>query len=516
MSDNIILIGFMGTGKDTIGRLLAEKLNRPFLSTDRMIELAENKTIKEIFTEKGEDYFRKRERWVLEMIRGIKNTAIATGGGMVIDPRNRLKLKNLGVVVHLFADLGILKKRIITENHRPLIRTITDIERLYRKRQGIYDFAKLSIDTTAMSPDFIVNKIVNQLNLKPIDKTAKEAKIYIKTESKDYPVIIGYDITEHLSIRNKRIVIITNPLVGALHLDKVLRHLKKDGNQVYEIIVPDGEEHKNFETVKMVCDSLLELNFQRQDIIISLGGGVITDIAGFVASIFKRGCRLVHIPTTLLGQVDAALGGKTGINTSYGKNMLGTFYQPEKVICDIKMLLSLPENEFRNGIAEVIKYSIINSKRMFYLLQKERRQILARKPSLLFEIIKDCVSIKASIVSKDEKEKKGFREILNFGHTIGHIIETATEYKKYSHGEAIAIGMVKEISIFNKNKKEINKIVDLLEGYSLPFNLPEEIKRCIKKLIAQDKKMGGEKIKIPVFEKIGRVRVKEVLCRKFF
>lgn len=516
MSENIVLIGFMGTGKDTIGRLLAERLSRPFLSTDRMIELAEEKTIKEIFEEKGEEYFRDRERWVLKKIKGIKNTVIATGGGIVIDPKNRDRLINLGFIVHLSADLDTLKKRIIAKDSRPLIKRTFDIERLYRNRQGIYDFAQLKINTASMPKKKIVNKIIKELNLKPVDTLTKKTEILIKTESKDHLVVIGYDIINNPSIKDSKIAIITNPLVGALYLDKLVKHFKRGRNQVHYIVIPDGEEYKNFETVEIICDRLLELNFQRQDFVVSLGGGVISDIAGFVASIFKRGCKLIHIPTTLLGQIDAALGGKTGIDTPYGKNMLGTFYQPENVICDIKMLFSLPDNEFKNGIAEVIKYSIIRSKRMFNLLQKKKEKILARDPSLLFEIIKSCVSIKASIVKKDEREEKGLREILNFGHTIGHIIETATDYKRYSHGEAIAIGMVEEMRILNKNKKEINKIVNLLKEYSLPFNLLEGMKGCIKVMVGQDKKMRGNKIRIPVFEGIGRVKIKEVLCRRFY
>jgi 3-dehydroquinate synthase len=243
---------------------------------------------------------------------------------------------------------------------------------------------------------------------------------------------------------------------------------------------------------------------------------VITDIAGFVASTFKRGCRLVYIPTTLLCQVDAALGGKNGVNTEYGKNMLGTFYQPELVVCDIKKIMTLPDREFSNGIAEVIKYGIIGSEGLFRTLKEKKGLIIKRDPSLLFRIIKECVMIKGKIIEEDENEEKGIREVLNFGHTIGHIIEKLGGYKRFSHGEAVSIGMVQEIGIFNKNRNPV-EIIELLRGYSLPVELPEFIKKQgIKRFILQDKKMKGEKIRIPIFERIGRVKIKEVLCKRFF
>ncbi|MGB9720550.1 MAG: 3-dehydroquinate synthase [bacterium] len=516
MSENMILIGFMGTGKDTIGRLLADRLNMGFISTDEMIELAEQKTIKEIFEENGEDCFRKKEKWVIKEIKRLKNVVIGTGGGIVIDPENRTKLKKIGRVIHLSANLDTLRKRIITEGKRPLIKSIADIDRLYRKRNGIYDFAQVRIDTTDKKPDGVVNEIIDRLNLKIIRLIKKEAKVIIKTKSKNYPVIIGCDIINRIPVSNNKIVIITNPLVGALYLNKIIGQLKRRKNEIDYFIIPDGEEFKNFETVNKIYDFLFRINFQRSNCIISLGGGVITDITGFVASTFKRGCRLIHIPTTLLGQIDAGIGGKTGIDTVYGKNMLGTFYQPELVLCDLKKLLTLSENEFTNGIAEVIKYGVIRSKRLFRILQREKESLKNRNLQVLFDIVKECVSIKGSIIDKDETEEKGIREILNFGHTIGHTIETVTNYKNYSHGEAISMGTVEEMNLFGKRARERDEVIKLLKDYSLPISVPFRIRKKIKNFILQDKKIKGKYITIPVFERIGRVRIKEVSCKRLF
>ncbi len=516
MSENIILIGFMGTGKDTIGRILAENLNFGYLSTDRMIELAEQRSIKEIFEKEGEEYFRKREHWVLEKIKGLKNVVIATGGGIVKNEKNREILKKTGRVIQLYANLETLLKRIKMDGSRPLVKSKKDFFNLLEQRKGIYDFAEIKIDTTEKAPELVAREIIKRLELKKIDYPDQSESIMIHTKSRVYPVIIIFDSNRHLLFKKKRIFIITNPLVGALYLDDLAKTLKRQDNEVNYLIIPDGEAYKNIKTVESIYEYLFKINFQRQDIILGLGGGVITDIAGFVASTFKRGCKLVYIPTTLLCQVDAALGGKNGVNTKYGKNMLGTFYQPECVVCDIKKIMTLPDREFSNGIAEVIKYGIISSEELFRTLKEKKGLIMERDPATLFRIIKECVMIKGRIIKDDETEEKGIREILNFGHTIGHIIEKMGKYKRFSHGEAVSIGMVQEICIFNKNRIPV-EVIELLKEYSLPAELPGFIKRQdIKGFILQDKKMKREKIRMPIFEKIGRVKIKEVLCKKFF
>uniref|UniRef100_A0A7V0Z7D2 Shikimate kinase n=1 Tax=candidate division WOR-3 bacterium TaxID=2052148 RepID=A0A7V0Z7D2_UNCW3 len=516
MSENIVLIGFMGTGKDTIGRILAKRLNLAYLSTDRMIELAEQRSIKEIFQSKGEEYFRKRERWVLERIKGLKNVVIATGGGIVIDKKNRELLKRTGKVIQLYANQETLLKRIEMDGSRPLVKSKKEFFNLLGQRKGIYDFAEMKIDTTEKAPELVAREIIKRLGLEKIDYPGQNKSIIIHTKSRVYPVIITFYPNRHLCFKKKKIFIITNPLVGVLYLDDLVENLKRQENEVNYLIIPDGEGYKSFKTVERIYEYLFKINFQRKDIILGLGGGAITDIAGFVASTFKRGCRLVYVPTTLLCQVDAALGGKNGVNTKYGKNMFGTFYQPELVVCDIKKIMTLPDREFSNGIAEVIKYGIIGSEGLFRFLNEKKGLIMERNPSVLFRIIKECVMIKGKIIEEDENEEKGIREVLNFGHTIGHIIEKLGGYKRFSHGEAVSIGMVQEIGIFNKNRNSV-EVIELLRGYSLPVELPEfNKKQDIKRFILQDKKMKGEKIRIPIFERIGRVKIKEVLCKRFF
>lgn len=515
MSENIILIGFMGAGKDTIGRYLAQQLQKSFISTDAMIELVEGQTVAEIFEKKGEAYFRKREALVLQTIKNLKNTVIATGGGMVLFEQNRDILKNMGRVVQLHAELSTLKKRISFNGTRPLIKSAEDLETLYNKRRGLYDFTEIYVDTTERSVKEIAQEIIEKLKLKVLNNFNKSYKMTVRTKMAQYPIVIGADIISQLDIKSKgriKVLVITNPLVGALYLFELKHSLEKNGHIVFVKIIPDGERYKNIKTVNSIYKVLLGHKFSREDLIIGLGGGVITDIAGFVASTYKRGMRLINVPTTLLAMVDAGFGGKTGVNTKFGKNMVGTFYQPEMVICDIKTLLNLSDYEFKNGIAEIIKYGLIASGKLIRILQRDKEQILGRRLDVLFRMIKESILIKTSVITQDEKETEGKREILNFGHTIGHIIETFTKYKKYSHGEAIAMGMIEEIRMFGKESDlDINLIIDLLKNYGLPFILPKMIEKdYIKELLLQDKKIRADTIKIPVLARIGRAKIKNL------
>ncbi|MGQ9664124.1 MAG: 3-dehydroquinate synthase [bacterium] len=514
MSENIILIGFMGAGKDTIGRYLAQRLRKSFISTDTMIELAEGQTVAEIFEKKGEAYFRKKEAWVLQKIQYLRNTIIATGGGIVLSENNRALLQKMGKVVHLHAEISTLKKRLRFDGSRPLIKSMKDLKILYNNRRKNYDFAEVEIDTTKKSIEAVVHEVIKKLKLSAIDGFDKLAKVMVKTQTGCHRVIVGADIMQNFSIKSEeptKVLVITNPLVGALYLNELKNGLEKNGYEIYVKIMPDGERYKTLKVVSGIYELLLRHNFSRADVVIGLGGGVITDIAGFVASTYKRGMRFINIPTTLLGQVDAGIGGKNGLNTRSGKNMIGTFYQPEMVICDIKTILSLSDDELKNGISEVIKYGLIRSEKLCNILKSQRTQIMERRLHMLYHIVKECVSIKASIITQDEKETKGSREILNFGHTVGHIIETLTKYK-YSHGEAIAIGMVEEMQRFGmKSNRNKNFLVDLLKQYGLPFRLPDKVKNTdITALLIQDKKVRANTIKISVIERPGKAIIKNV------
>ncbi|MEO0293266.1 MAG: 3-dehydroquinate synthase [candidate division WOR-3 bacterium] len=525
MSNNIILIGFMGSGKDSVGKELSKRTNLCFFSMDDYITFKEKRSINRIFEESGEKYFRKIEKQTLQEIKNIKNTVIATGGGVVKDKENRELLSKIGKVVYLYATLPAIKERLKNDETRPLIKNKDNIEKIYNERmkKGIYEFADKKIDTSSITKEEVARKIIEELKIEKKWGKNLFKIIKIKTSSKTYPIIIGYDLFEkdylNISPTNK-VVVISNPLISSLYYYEIENILRKKGLNSLIFTIPSGEKYKTLDTVKDVYDFLLKEKMDRSGTILALGGGVIGDLGAFVASTFKRGIPIFHIPTTLIAQVDSSIGGKTGVDHPLGKNMIGTFYQPEKVIVDIKKLLSLPEKEFRNGLAEVIKYGIIKDAKLFYLLEEKQKEILNRDIPTLLEIVTRCIKIKKEVVEKDEKEEKGKREILNYGHTIGHIIETLTNYSKYTHGEAIAIGMVEEAKLALKEKilreRDFLRIQELVSKYQLPTSLPDNINyKEMRKFVAQDKKVRNGKIRLPVPKGIGKIIFKEVECKNF-
>lgn len=261
------------------------------------------------------------------------------------------------------------------------------------------------------------------------------------------------------------VVIVTNPTVAGHHLETLLSKLS--ATQLHVVTVPDGEEYKTFETVENILGECFEQKLDRKSLLIAFGGGVIGDMTGFTASLYQRGIGFVQIPTTLLSQVDASVGGKTGVNNKYGKNLMGAFYQPKAVYIDPSFLETLPPREFAAGIAEVVKMAVMFDKRFFTYLQDAN----LTQEETIKEMIRKSVELKAWVVNQDEKEA-GIRAVLNYGHTFGHVVENETNYKTYLHGEAVAIGMVManalamELGLFTQ--EESNSVQLLLETSKLP------------------------------------------------
>jgi 3-dehydroquinate synthase len=283
-------------------------------------------------------------------------------------------------------------------------------------------------------------------------------KIKVTTPNKEYEISI--DKLPKLSF-NKKVAIITNPTVSGYHLRYLLNNIQ--AKELKIITLPDGEEYKNLENIEFALDRLFDAKYDRNSLIIAFGGGVIGDMSGFIASIFLRGIDFIQIPTTLLSMVDSSVGGKTGVNNKYGKNLIGAFYQPEAVYIDTHFLSTLPKREFSAGMAEVIKMAVMFDEKFFKDLEENNIKIE--------EIIYKAIELKAWVVSEDEKEK-GIRSVLNYGHTFAHVIENITNYKKYLHGEAVAIGMVMANRLAIKlgyfSEEENKRVINLLKRYSLP------------------------------------------------
>jgi len=303
-----------------------------------------------------------------------------------------------------------------------------------------------------------------------------------------------------------KVAIITNPKVAGLHLAYLLS--KISAKELYIITVPDGEEYKNQQSIDTILESLFNHRFNRKSMLIAFGGGVIGDMTGYAASIYQRGIDFIQVPTTLLSQVDASVGGKTGMNNSYGKNLIGAFHQPKAVYINPYFLTTLPPREFGAGVAEIVKMAVIFNKDFFEFL--ERADL--NNPDVLQEVIKKAVQTKADVVAQDEKEH-GLRAALNYGHTFGHVIENETKYKTYLHGEAVAIGMVManetavKMNLMTEN--EALRIKKFLEKYNLPTSYLIENSKSFYDTFFLDKKSSDSKITFIIPVGIGDVTITE-------
>ncbi len=299
-------------------------------------------------------------------------------------------------------------------------------------------------------------------------------------------------------------------MVAKFYQDTVVHSLQAADFDPAVIEVPDGEEHKNLAWLAFLYDRLFDARLDRTSPVVALGGGVIGDLAGFTAATFLRGVPLVQVPTTLLAQVDSSVGGKTGVNHPVGKNLIGAFYQPRLVWTDVQTLRTLPRRELQSGMAEVIKYAATLSPSLFELLEEKLEAVLALDDDLLIEVVRLCCTLKAMVVGEDEREV-GYRSILNFGHTIGHAIEMLTEYRRYLHGEAIAMGMAFAVRVSSARgfcgAHVAERVIRLLKRAGLPVTIPKElIGRQLRLAIETDKKASDGKIKFVCLDDIGQAR----------
>lgn len=335
-----------------------------------------------------------------------------------------------------------------------------------------------------------------------------------KTEDRSYEILIGEEILERIvldiaeAMPTHSYVIITDSVVSSLYGRGLLEEFKTVGLNAHLISFPAGEEHKSRETKSMIEDNMSKLKIGRDSTVIALGGGVVGDIAGFVASTYNRGIPYLQVPTTLVASVDSSIGGKTGVDTQFGKNLIGTIYQPQRVYIDVKTLRTLPEKEIRVGLAEVIKYGVINDEEFFEFLEENGNRVFSFATDILIHIIKRSCEIKGKIVELDEKESN-LRKILNFGHTIGHAIENLYDYK-ISHGEAISAGMVAEGEIALElgfwKRDELERLISLFSQVGLPTKLPctPDSDRMVDTM-KLDKKARGGKIEMALPRKIGEM-----------
>ena len=344
----------------------------------------------------------------------------------------------------------------------------------------------------------------------------KPIKLKINTKTQQYPIIIGSNLCSNISkiikensVNFKQGLIVVDYNVPKKKILKIKKSLNK--KKLYVHFYKASEINKNLKSVNIILDILLNKNFSREDCLISIGGGITGDIGGFAASLFKRGLKFINVPTTLLSQVDSSIGGKTGINTKYGKNLVGSFYQPNLVISDIQFLKTLPKREIICGYGEILKHSLISDKNFYNFLDKNSKKIINLSSPFIEKAIHESCKIKKSVVEKDEKEK-GIRKILNFGHTFAHAYEASLGYsKKLNHGEAVILGMKTALSFSLKSNLLSKNDYDSIINHIYKANLPSKIEKFFKikdlnkilSFMVKDKKNNTNKINLVLLKRIG-------------
>lgn len=343
-----------------------------------------------------------------------------------------------------------------------------------------------------------------------------ESAVLVSLADRSYEIRIGQGLLEGTGTALRRlnlgpkVALVTNQTVGRLYGPRVEQSLGDAGFEVLCITVPDGESAKTLTWASSILDKLVRHRFERSSTLVALGGGVIGDLAGFAAAIFVRGMPLVQIPTTLIAQVDSSVGGKTGVNHRLGKNMIGAFHQPRLVLVDLDTLQTLPKREWDAGLAEVIKYGVIADASLFTFLEDGMEAVVNRDPSAIGRVVRKSCEIKAAVVMEDERETDR-RRILNYGHTIGHAIESLGKYRSYIHGEAVGIGMVQEASLAQFlgycDEEVVVRQRRVVRHAGLPDQLPDVAGSALWKTMQHDKKTAGGHVHCVVPTAIGAVRV---------
>jgi shikimate kinase/3-dehydroquinate synthase len=445
---SIVLVGLMGAGKTSIGRRLAARLGLPFRDADQEIELAAGCTIPELFARYGEAAFRDGERRVIRRLLAGDPMVLAFGGGAYMDPTTREACRADAITVWLRCTLPTLVRRVASRDNRPLLagRDREDtLRQLMETRYPVYAEADVIVDCGDEHPDHTTAGVVNALlDWKPA------RRLHVVLSSTSYDVVIGDNLLARAGallapkLPQKRAVVVTDRTVADLHLPALMAGLGETGIAASSIVVKGGEGSKTLDTYLDVVDQLLEARVERRTAVIALGGGVVGDLAGFAAATTLRGLPFVQVPTTLLSQVDSSVGGKTGVNTRRGKNLVGAFYQPKMVLADTGVLATLPPRELRAGYAEIAKAGLIGDAAFFAWCERHGAAVVGGDREAQAEAIKRACAFKASVVGEDEREEKpnDGRALLNLGHTFGHALEAEYGYDGgLLHGEGVAIGL---------------------------------------------------------------------------
>ncbi len=547
---NIILIGFSYTGKSQAGRKVAERLGWEFIDTDDEITRRAGKSIPRIFAEEGEEHFRKLEREVLREACEGERRVISTGGGAILFPENRELMRNSGIIICLEAKPETIYRRLLKDAEegsekvvRPLLSGPDPLGRIYRLkqyRQPFYGIADWTVHTDNLTLDEVCEEIIRGFEYarrKPVETSFPfgelpeaeapycpeyGAELVVRTPSRHYPVFLGWGVLGGIGrklsdfgiSKATKVFLVSDEGVFPIFGEKVRGALLGEGFDLEVFVVPQGEESKSLQMASRLYDFLTAFKAERRSPLIALGGGVVGDLAGFVAATFLRGIPLIHVPTSLVAMADSSIGGKAAVDHPRGKNLIGAFYQPLFVLSDLEFLPSLPRREFVSGWAEIIKHALIQDRGFFEFLEENAADLLSLRREKVFSAVRRSIEIKAEIVSRDEREETGLRSLLNLGHTIGHGIEAASGYRGVLHGEAVAVGMrgaaliSEQLGLLKPEVRE--RIERILKRFGLPLKIEGIDAQAVLESMELDKKVREGRIRWILLEDIGRPLISHV------
>ena len=529
---NVFITGFSGAGKTTIGREAAGLLGWTFVDTDDEIVASQGMAIEEIFSRHGEDGFRRIERETIERVARADRQVVSTGGGIIMDERNRAVMEANGVVVLLEARPDTILRRLAEQRSqddaaaRPMLEA-ADLEERVRSlkalRQFNYTLAHWTVHTDFLTPADAAAEVVRGFEMvnahMQSQSTAQDSDMaaQVRASSGDYPLWVGWDIIEELGERVRRTM---DPAAAYIISDnnvqsqarRAQRAMESAGIPTHLFFIPPGEQSKTLETAQHIYHWLASLKAERGHLILAVGGGVVGDLAGFVAATYLRGVPYAQVPTSLLAMMDSAIGGKTAVDLPQGKNLVGAFYQPKFVLADVSTLQTLRPRELASGWAEAIKHGLIMDDSLLSTFESLPDEIQSLEPEIATDVIRRSMAIKADVVSQDEKETLGIRVLLNYGHTIGHAIEAVTGYDSYLHGEAVSVGMMGAANIGRlmgmTSESEVERQRAALSAYGLPLDARGVDPEAVSEAMLSDKKVSDGAIRWVLLDGIGNARTR--------
>lgn len=501
MSERVFLSGPMGSGKSQVALALSELWSTPAVDLDARIEQRAGSSVSAIFEQRGEAAFRALERETLDAVLAEGAKIVALGGGTVTNLALRRQLLREGTLVTLRAPLETLVARVGSGSGRPLLAgqdVGARLSALLAERAGAYAECHAEIDTHERALELIAQDI---------DRVVSDAPIVVPMGERSYRVEV-YPGVRHVApqrarraIKGSQVVLVTDTGADDPWARRMRESLEEVGFQVVPVVLSAGEEHKHIGSIEQIWNAALAARVDRDAMVMVVGGGVVGDMAAFAASTILRGIGLGQLPTTLLSMVDSSVGGKTGIDRPEGKNLIGTFYQPSFVLCDVETLSTLPLAERRAGLAEVVKTGWLDSEASMAQLERDAEALTQGDIEATNAAVRMCVQHKARVVTEDEKET-GVRATLNLGHTLGHAIEAASGYAGLRHGEAVALGMVAAFRLAARlgagSEENSKRMLALLRKLGLPVDVDKYLDERTLAFMSSDKKRKGGKIRFVV------------------